>query len=452
MTTIAPFPPTLSGGNHINNVTIDTSLTTSNIIASNATITGTLTASNVTCFGTTTTINTAEIISSNVSITNIGTGPALVVKQTGTQDIVDFQDENGSLFKIKDSGFVGIGTTTPAQKLDVNGTVKAAAFIGDGTSLTGMLWKTSLTNIYVPSGSNIGIGTANPAGALTVVGSASIGSYTATPPFNGLIISGSVGIGTSSPIYALDVVGNTRLTGGGGPVLQTNTQMFGSITLNNNQTAGSTVTFSPALSKPAYITITSQTTTGGCVIVPDAISSTTGFNYTCHNVSGSSQNTATWSLTWTATPYNALDVSGNLNVSGTITTGNVGIGKAPTSYAMDVSGSVNVDGTISTGNACALRYWKITGTTPTVGVAYAQVQVALPSGCVFGNIVSVYGSVLSAGNSIIPMNNTNTAVAGNSGWQIQCFVSSTVGVCVGIAANTTGVSAQPFTVIVVTTA
>jgi len=68
-------------------------------------------------------------------------------------------------------GAVGINTTAPTVMLDVNGTAKATAFVGDGSGLTnlpaGSQWTTTGSNIYYNSG-NIGMGTSSPATALEV--------------------------------------------------------------------------------------------------------------------------------------------------------------------------------------------------------------------------------------------------------------------------------------------
>jgi hypothetical protein len=81
---------------------------------------------------------------------------------------------NGTEYaRVNNTGNVGIGTSSPSQALEVNGTVKATAYQGNGSQLTNLptsQWTTTGNNIYYNTG-NIGIGTTTPGYSLDVTGS-----------------------------------------------------------------------------------------------------------------------------------------------------------------------------------------------------------------------------------------------------------------------------------------
>jgi hypothetical protein len=118
---------------------------------------------------------------------------------------------------IDNSGNVGIGTTGPSEKLEVNGNIKGSALIvpvvkpaSDSTSAL-QLQTSGGTNVLNVDTTNqrVGIGTASPGKKLEVAGDAKIDGNT----FNVDSTNHLVGIGTASPVTKLEVVGNAKIDG-----------------------------------------------------------------------------------------------------------------------------------------------------------------------------------------------------------------------------------------------
>jgi hypothetical protein len=97
----------------------------------------------------------------------------------GDLDHLDAADSDpAEAVYVDDAGKVGIGTISPLTELDVNGSVNATTYYGDGSNLTGIIgttdndWAIAGDDVYHETG-NVGIGTAAPVYPLHVDGIAS---------------------------------------------------------------------------------------------------------------------------------------------------------------------------------------------------------------------------------------------------------------------------------------
>jgi len=77
-------------------------------------------------------IDTLVTVTSAMSVINTGTGPALYVEQEGSEPIAQFIDREGGEIHFADSGDVGIGTASPAEKLEVDGAIVSTAPLTTG--------------------------------------------------------------------------------------------------------------------------------------------------------------------------------------------------------------------------------------------------------------------------------------------------------------------------------
>jgi hypothetical protein len=153
-----------------------------------------------------------------------------------TTSNIEVGTTNHDLFVDTKNSKVGVLTNTPTTALDVNGTVKATAFDGDGALLTGIpssaingtlsQWTTVTGPKIHYSDGNVGIGIADPLHTLDVVGDINFtgtlredgNPFVSTPwtiesgPTALSYTLGNVGVGGTTPSAKLEVTGNAHVS------------------------------------------------------------------------------------------------------------------------------------------------------------------------------------------------------------------------------------------------
>ncbi len=332
------------------------------------------------------------------------------------------------------TGNVGIGTTTPAFTLDVNGIVNATDLYVNGSKYIGSQWTSNGNSIYYNTG-NVGIGTTTPNAGLHIVTSttqltlgydSSNYSTLATDNYGNLVISPSGNMITFAPaaVDSVNIVGDIQGTGKNiiGLYSSTGDQVLAEINITDQtytygngalliDEANSNSLFSNNLIIGSGATITS---TG---IATFATTTVTGLIASNNGVSISSSTP----IITTNTLYN---LGGNLYWNGSA----VGSGAesdpiwmaASSSYAL-LSGA-NFSGDISVGGRATIT--ASSGDITTVGKISASGTLAVSGNVnLFSDLTvagtSTFGNVQIAGNNIGLASNANLLTLSNNSISIS---------------------------------
>ena len=387
-----------------------------------------------------------SVVNPNASSFMVGFNPTPTLTVTGTGvGIGTSSPFGGGLIVLPaTTGNVGIGSLTPGQALDVNGTVRTTALAmtgqtpisgyvltasdsaGDTTWTSGGVvsgWTVSGNNVYETFGGNVGIGTSALQTALAVTnGNVGIGTWTAAG--GSLIIrgNGNVGIGSAWPGTALDINGTTRMTG---------------FTLSNNNAANGNVLVTNSLGVGTWM--------------PASTLAVNGTNFWLNttaagNVGVSTTNTVGIGTTAAGVGTGLTVMNGNVGIgtwapagSLVVMGGNVGIGSVQPGTLLDVQGTsrflqgIEQGGAVASGTNAVAFGNVSTGTMTSSGIGslvFGHTSGNLPSITSTGNGSSAGGSSLSIG-----ANATITSSGGIAYGSVVSFPGETATITSSSASN-----------------
>lgn len=298
---------------------------------------------------------------------------------------------------------VGIGTVTPGQKLDIQGTVRidnigtaALPSLVIGTANNTGIWNPATSTLAVStagsermrvtSTGNVGIGTFKPSNLLAVAGAASIGSATfagVPAPSNGLSVDGNVFIGSPT-----NILGNTSKLWIYGGDAGANIDVMGNPSVSDQSVieleGGDYATNFDSLRLQEY----GSSGTG----------TTFGFNnQTLGALIWQNEVTAVLGVSGNTTPL--IFVTNDTEKMRLLSSGNLGIGSTLPGQKLDVQGTVRATALIKSGGTSS-QFLKADGSTD-------------PSAYLTGNqTITLSNDVTGSGTTAITTTLKNTGTAG----------------------------------------
>lgn len=178
-------------------------------VTNDITVDGTVFASNLHVTGSFTTLDTLTSNTEQMTVTNSGTGPALIVRQTGAESVASFYDDNQIAMYIgggtNDAGFVGIGTAVADSRLHIVDNTSTYAHVETSTSdAAQMKLSNNSGHTFVGPSST---------GTIDLMSTSILPMRIGTNNAEAMhvAVNGFVGIGSQSPAYKMDIGGQTRI-------------------------------------------------------------------------------------------------------------------------------------------------------------------------------------------------------------------------------------------------
>ena len=260
---------------------------------------------------------------------------------------------------------VGIGTTSPTEALDVNGTAKATAFVGDGSGLTNLPvtpdtdWIESSGNVYRNSG-RVGIGTALPRGPLDVRGES---QSVYLDVFSAKVYIGDVEGNGDETLLTVDDTSN-KFTFENGNVVIGNSSYDSKLAVHSDSGSQSIVgeTATPTGGRHGVSGIASGNNPDVSIGVAGSSFSATGKNYGVFGQAITASTDTNYGVMGWASNAGSGDAYAGYFSGDVYVSNSVGIGTMTPAYDLDVNGDIRAIGSVyyggTEGNADGTVYNK----------------------------------------------------------------------------------------------